>query len=459
MKSGYVKPKKMKVTTTGDSRVISSHNATVTHKSGNSRSNPTNKTTSSSPTTANAALISPISPTSNSASEEVPSSPSSTSVSTGQGFGGGGSGSSVDYDPNNLARGTREVTGGNITTEQMGFSGGLGMGLSREIAKDAAKNTAGFFKKNLVKVEEFALPKLSPTNNLKNLPEEVVENVLKKGDPLITKVMSLFDDVGGRYVGKTRNYVGKIAKSNKLDDALRIGNKPVNSVGDKIIPSINTKSLLGIRKQYFAAGFGLTAAFILAKESASSKVFSNFQLAEGVDKLNYARTRAVELEGEGGVIVAELDDALYDLLNQTAWQNAKSRMPWIGGNVGTAQNLESAELANAAYKKMEQIIVQGGGSAINEYDIARQEKISAEAQIVDYYNEQRVIAANNSRIADINARNEDAQFWKDYKEDLYKIEEEQNQKTADFWSEYAKKKAEYEAHEAANFGKLTFGLL
>jgi len=134
-------------------------------------------------------------------------------------------------------------------------------------------------------------------------------------------------------------------------------------------------------------------------------------------------------------------------------------MPWIGGNVGTAQNLESAELANAAYKKMEQIIVQGGGSAINEYDIARQEKISAEAQIVDYYNEQRVIAANNSRIADINARNEDAQFWKDYKEDLYKIEEEQNQKTAGFWSEYAKKKAEYEAHEAANFGKLTFGLL
>jgi len=451
--------------------------------------------TSTSPTSANAAALNV------SSTDSPPLAQPQLASSEGSGFGGGGGGgddqrwegkyegdnrilSLLDRYFNNPKRSNTYIDPltGEQTTDllgpMIGPGGGIGLGkgslskigmnTERIAAQDAAKNTAGYYRRALAKKpEEYVLPKLSPTNNLKNLPPEVVEEVIKKGDPMINKIMTYVNKAPGRYVGEARKYHpgGTVAKNNALDKALKAktGAKPITIEGSNIVPQMNLKTLIGKRRALFAAGAGLTLAFLLAKETGSSDVFSNFGTNEGIDKLSYARKEAIKAEGYGGPIVAEIDVAIDDYLNPEVREGILQKMPWWGGNVGTKKNFEAARTAADAYKKIDEIRIAGGGAETEMYRIAREEETAAQAARVDYFNEQQLITAEKIRLADAAADKKSSALWKQHQKDLDKETLIQAQKIANFWLEYHKKKNEMDLIEMSTyepeFSNLGFGFI
>ena len=99
---------------------------------------------------------------------------------------------------------------------------------------------------------------------------------------------------------------------------------------------------------------------------------------------------------------------------------------------------------------------ENGESDRDYWDRVREEEIAADKASVDYYNEQKKLMVEWEREAAIQARNEDAAFWRKEQERTRELEAKERKAIADFWTAY--RKLEQKAQEERRPSNLNFGL-
>ena len=220
------------------------------------------------------------------------------------------------------------------------------------------------------------------------------------------------------------------------------------------------------KPEFVAVALGVIL-YTAIKESRSGEVLGKFVGMEeaaqvvGMPKwLAYANAEEVGTPEAWALFeqARELENALY--ADQDMWDEVIAKIPWANALAGL-EKFRAAGIASgiiwdklAEMKKFQQ---ENNLTESDMYAKARQEQFDMDLAVTNHFNEQRLITDKLIRDAKIDARNEDAAFWRNQKELDYKREAEERQAVADFWSEYNKQKAKlYEASKPSN---LNFGLL
>ena len=279
------------------------------------------------------------------------------------------------------------------------------------------------------------------------------EQILAKASNAMGKIIGKY---GNRIINKNGLYrePGRKTTNWAQDTLQRTGMPAVTEKAGKVVLAANSKTKFFTKKNLIRAGFSVMTAGLMS--ILPGKVFGEFELSEATQVISFARTKAVAAGDTESVAV--LDDSMNELLNQSKWQEFFSYMPFVGALGGIAQHMEAARTSNQVYQRLD-TFVASGDSSIVDWEKTRQEQIATEKTITDYRIEQNTIYQNNERIADLNHNEKVAAFWRDNRRKNDKMELEQLQRVSDFWDEYNKKKAEYEADSALSFTKLSFGLL
>lgn len=157
--------------------------------------------------------------------------------------------------------------------------------------------------------------------------------------------------------------------------------------------------------------------------------------------------------------VHEAEAILESLLNLSLTEQVGKWTPLsllIGADKKTEAATKSLILQKQLNKDLE--IQQETGETENDTFVRNQQEIQEmKMATTDYYNEQRREMLEWEREAEIQARNEDAAFWKKKNEESALKEKEDMEAIAKYWEAYRKEKAkQYENSRPSN---LNFGLV
>ena len=103
------------------------------------------------------------------------------------------------------------------------------------------------------------------------------------------------------------------------------------------------------------------------------------------------------------------------------------------------------------------IQIETGETEDDKWTRIKEEEAQAEKDSVDYYNKERRLMLEFEREADVNARDEDAAFWRKEQEKTRAAEKADMEASAKFWLEYRKTAAKLKADTTPS--NLNFGLL
>jgi hypothetical protein len=263
------------------------------------------------------------------------------------------------------------------------------------------------------------------------------------------------------------DFIGTIAKmptsktigGKTIDiNSFRIGQAAETMRNGRVTAAVNTLTKKQMKKILTIAGFSVAGALYLTKESLSGKVFGDFQLAEAIDKIAYARRKASEEDRDD--LVLQLNMLEDEITNPSNWDNFVSYIPWIGANVGTKKNIEAGKLASNVYKQLEadnKIQRETGETDDEKYArIAVQKenkKIADHKEAEDYYKE---IAKQRAEAKAADHKEAEAYYAKIYAEKDKKMSEYEKANDA-YWLEYYRIQDKLRANNTPS--NLKFGLL
>jgi len=218
--------------------------------------------------------------------------------------------------------------------------------------------------------------------------------------------------------------------------------------------SINTKATGSLLVK---AGFSVAAALFIQK-AAETYPFAKFEIAEAMDKLGYARAKAVQ-EGDQEA-VNQLNQLQDEILNPQGWELVLSKLPWTNIHRAASRNIDAAISGTVVFNKIIADNLQqeaNGETDSDKWKRARQEQAEMDKAAVDYYNEQRkqqLIWENEARAE---ARLDEARDWSLAQEESRRKEREDREAIALFWLEYRKKSQEIADNSRPS--NLNFGLI
>ncbi len=286
---------------------------------------------------------------------------------------------------------------------------------------------------------------------------EATKPPLKEGQTLKTGTLPIspafaLSGVGTTFKLKSTSSIPNIGKTisektNSLSSAGRIikNSKTIKKTTELILkagkhlkdPAVITSTLIGAIGSYPFAGF--------IKE-------------EALQTLSFGAKSAIEngdIEGAESAL-----DQQRETLDPTMWDEIMGKIPYANVLNELKNFYDSAQTKLKIDEKIieDMKIQQETGETDDEkWERVRQQEAEQEIAAIDYYNSERKKLLEWEREAKINARNEDAAFWRKERENQSKKEAEDRKAIADFWQAY--KKEMQKIAENNRPSNLNFGLL
>ncbi len=252
--------------------------------------------------------------------------------------------------------------------------------------------------------------------------------------------------------------IGKGAKRAKATEAINrfyrttTGKGPaLGRLAKETVLRLNPKSWSLMGKVLAATGVVGTAAYVMGNIG-----FGYFQINEGIDSLDFAKTQALKI-GDYELARQLNKDAKNVIINA---QDAGIGNAFTFGLTGAKTNLGSKAIANEAWDSI--IDQKERGLTISEGIVETQEKVDA---IIRKRQEDLaadlVIAQDLQRQARASEREEEALFWAEYARQQEKFAAEERERIAEFWLEYRKAILDLQRKAREDTGRSTlgFGLL
>ena len=213
------------------------------------------------------------------------------------------------------------------------------------------------------------------------------------------------------------------------------------------------------------------AAFFVAK-MLDTYPFASWSRTEAQEIMNFGLKEAIK-NGDPQLIEEGL--ALQqEILARDAWENIAEKIPWVNIKEGFNEKYNalqfqakvSAQVVRDLQAAANSSQISQGGTSSNGWDanvwLETKEKaniaeIETQKTISENWNNSRKDMIKWERAAAVQARNEDADFWRKERELSFKKEAEEREKAAQFWMEYRKKIKEFEEDNGPS--TLSFGLL
>ena len=192
--------------------------------------------------------------------------------------------------------------------------------------------------------------------------------------------------------------------------------------------------------------------------SVGSYPFAGFIKEEALQTLSFSVRSAIN---SGDLELAdEVTSDIDDLLDPNLTQQILNKIP--GVNILNQLNnfFEGARLKNEIDKKIiSDLKIQRdtGETEDEKWERVKQDEADQDKENIDFYNEQRKLMVDWEREADIDARDEDARFWREEAAKTRKAEEEDREAIARFWLEYRKEIQKLQDDNRPS--NLNFGLL
>jgi|TARA_R100000501_G_C2630530_1_gene125955 flagellar biosynthesis regulator FlaF len=185
------------------------------------------------------------------------------------------------------------------------------------------------------------------------------------------------------------------------------------------------------------AGFTTAAAIYIAKEVADSYIFAKFQIAEAMDKIGYAKSKAV---AEGRLDLVEgLNQLQQEITNPEGWAKLVSLIPWANSFAASRNNVEAALYTSKIWDKIisDKANGQANGQTSSELRLQNKEEenqmyldtTQASLEMQQMYNEYE-------RLAQEQQRNADAAFWARQRDLEREKEKADRESIAQFWEDY-----------------------
>lgn len=216
-----------------------------------------------------------------------------------------------------------------------------------------------------------------------------------------------------------------------------------------------TDALIDIYKDKF----GLNKATLLTSGmigAIGSYPFSMFIQEEAIQTLGFALSLALKNGNKEAydVVSQQMKDMLSardDIINMIPYANSINSLNGYFDAAETYVNVND-EIAEDNF-----IQAETGETDADKWARVREKEKQTDLEVIDYYNDQRRIMVAFEREAEVQARNDDAAFWRKQREDQSKKEAEDREATAKFWEAYRKRSLEIaESNRPSN---LNFGLL
>ena len=230
----------------------------------------------------------------------------------------------------------------------------------------------------------------------------------------------------------------------------------------------NTVTKKATSKMLVAAGFTV-AAVIMVEKMVSTYPFATFEIAESMDKLAYARSRAADAGRDD--LVDQLNQLEQEILNPEGWEKVLASLPYTNIQRAAKENIKAAQAGTDVMNKViedNRIQRETGESDDDKWSRVREEQAEQDKVAVDYYNEQRKLqvqweleakaaARAATSKAERKARDEDAKFWAKERAKQREKEAEDRKAIADFWTAYRKQTVKLANDSRPS--NLNFGLL
>ncbi len=221
--------------------------------------------------------------------------------------------------------------------------------------------------------------------------------------------------------------------------------------------AINSATTRLTGKMLGKVGFTMAAAAFIAS-SVGTYPFAKFEIVEGLDKIGYARTRAM---GEGRFDLVDALNQLQDeILNPEGWDAILQKIPFANVYNSVTQNIKAAEASRQVFDKLiedEKTKIETGQTDAELRKKNKEEEDNMFRETTKFRLELEAEYAENEREARENQRNDDAKFWANERAKQRKKEAEDREAIAIFWNEYRKKKQQIaEDNRPSN---LNFGLV
>ncbi len=185
--------------------------------------------------------------------------------------------------------------------------------------------------------------------------------------------------------------------------------------------------------------------------------------AEAPEPLNIPEKMVVDQALATGdwTLFDELNKARDDIFSEGTEQSLLDAIPIFGDAIKRIKQKWDANRAGAKviqqWGENEKIRQQNGEDDRAYWERVKQQEKQDFIDNTNYYNEQRRQMIEWEREAEVAARNEDADFWREQAEKTRKAEAEDRKAVADFWFAYRKKVQQLS--DANRPSQLNFGLL
>ncbi len=302
---------------------------------------------------------------------------------------------------------------------------------------------------NVINVLGIALNPLSQKRIVANIDNQIIALGLEKAanNPFTTALIAT--GLAGLVKAGVRAFTFKFGTERVLGQTIKISQLGRAAPKTGVAVNTVTKRLTG--KLLSNAGFTIAAILWIVKEAAETYPFAEFEIAESMDKLGYARNAATQAGRQD--LVEEIDQLQQEILNPQGWEAIIPKIPIANNQRAALKNIQTAELARTIYQEIaedEKIQIETGETDEAKWARVRSKEVAQDTAAVDYYNEQRkqmITWEREDRAAEKaadrkeekRARNNDAKFWAAEAAKQRELEAADRKAIADFWIAYRKK--------------------
>ena len=139
----------------------------------------------------------------------------------------------------------------------------------------------------------------------------------------------------------------------KRGGGIQVGKVAATTASKGVATNTVTKRLTGAL--FSRAGFTVAAGIFILKEAVETYPFAKFEIAESMDKLGIARSRAAK--EQDFETLDRLNQLQNEILNPEGWEFIISGIPWANIQRAAARNIQAAVLATEAQNKALQKIL------------------------------------------------------------------------------------------------------
>jgi hypothetical protein len=236
-----------------------------------------------------------------------------------------------------------------------------------------------------------------------------------------------------------------------VKQSLKIGAKTAGNIASNAVTEAKTTSWL------MKLGMGL-GGIALLKESIGTYPFAGFLKEEALQTLGFATKTALDNNDLEGARNAQ--NMIRETLDPSIWDKIKAGIPFVNVLDSLNNYYEAARLKMTVDDKIiadRQIQLDTGETDFQYQERIKNEEATDYKQNIDYYNQERMKLIEWERQAQIEARNQDAEFWRREREKTMEMEKKDREAIAEFWEAY-KKRAQKIADDSRP-SKLRFGII